>query len=308
MRKCFFNDFSYKYVYEGKNLEIVEDIIDNRSCFDDWDIYNKSDELIDNKLVKEDLNNQWNNHVSDTIEDFFSQKIESRWNNVLSYLKTIISSKKTIQTRSEFKDELLEFVAIQYARRDENLRELIIDPTIELACTVFESDEIEKRMRGEIDNDSYKKNLFLSQLYSYIKYKEHGQEKYKENAIKKIIEMLKSRGVIVFLKAPNSVNFITSDNPCYINPNSKDKSNNIAGMFLPLSKDICLYIGYYDQDKFENKYFIYDIGDTNTKYINSLTVLNSIQYVGSSDMSIKKDIDSILNAKEWNEFFLRSWE
>ncbi len=114
-------------------------------AFDDWDIYNKSDELIDNKLVKEDLNNQWNNHVSDTIEDFFSQKIESRWNNVLSYLKTIISSKKTIQTRSEFKDELLEFVAIQYARRDENLRELIIDPTIELACTVFESDEIEKK-------------------------------------------------------------------------------------------------------------------------------------------------------------------
>lgn len=101
--------------------------------------------------------------------------------------------------RAEYKQYLLEFIAIQLSRRYENLKRLGIDKTVDIFINIMKQAIPEKFLRETIDSENFKEDLWLIQLYKYVKNNSLlGTDDFKDNSISKIIDSINYQMQVCF--------------------------------------------------------------------------------------------------------------
>ena len=232
----------------------------------------------------------WENKVGKSIEKYFADKLEMGWNSILDYTENyIMKHKNTVQKK--YYDELLEFSMVQFLRRKENLYNLGLDWIFDILKSIFE-EEINVDS-SEIFNYEFKEAAWIFELYKHSQYK----NTHNKNIIDEGIASIKNLFQPCFIISNSYVDFITSDNPCFI---IKSNPNYTNGIYLPINKRVCLFMCRFEKSKIASKhYIILEADENNVKYINNLIKRNALNEIAFWENDISKIISNKFNAKSW---------
>lgn len=276
-----------KVFYNNVEINTKKLFLENIEHISQWD-YRSVDS--NKKADIMNIKKTWGNKVGNSIEKYFARELESNWGKILEYTENkIIKRKNTVQKK--YYDELLEFVIVQLLRRKENLYELGLDWIINTLKSIFEEET--KEDFSNIFNDEMKEASWIFELYKYVQNKNTENQ----NAIKKCIDVLKYQFQPCFIVSNSAIDFITSDNPCFL---VKSNPNYTNGIYFPINKKVCLFMCRLAETEMDSKhYIILDADGNNVKYINNLVRKNALSHIAF----YKDDVSKIIS----NKFVKASW-
>lgn len=296
-KKLYEESAKYKIVNGDLAIETFDEYIkyyDNGLGFKYYD--KDSDEEI--VSFNNTLNKIWGKNISKIIENYFDIELENKWNFFLEYLNDTLLKKKTFMVRDEYFEYLAEFIIVQLFRRFENVKLFGIEPTLKTITQSMNSDGLEKYL---MNDKEFCDTFCINHIYRFIKYKASDKKEYNKNSIVKVIKWMSQEIQIVFLIS-NSVDFITSDNPCFIS-----KTNNAMGdttIFMPINKSVCAMFVRKSSNMKSNKHYLMNISSGNVKYLNYLVAKNCISHIAyDTENDISELIDSKFNEAEWGTMF-----
>jgi hypothetical protein len=271
----------------------------------EWEIRDKDNNIINSEQIKLSLEEVWEENIGKLIENYYSRNIENNWNIFLHYINNELLLKKSWMVSGKQKDYFLEFIAIQLCRRTENLKKFGLDLAVGIFVDIMIELIPEDFLRETIDSNDYKEDLFLIQLYKYVKYRQTKDINYENNSITKIIDLLDKQIQICFLQAPSNVDFITSDNPCIHIPLGSMQLNYFSGIYLPINKKLCAFLCKNREGFTLNKYLIMDISNQNVTFINHIIVQNCISKIAYDKPSVSNLIQISPDINGWVEMFAK---
>lgn len=219
-------------------------------------------------------------HIIET--DYFANKVERNWKTFLNYVNSTLMNKKVIKIAESYKSEFLEFFAIQFFRKVENFKWLIMDNILDTVDDMLVDGKLTANERMNTTD-----SLFFNALLK--------QSKGERNHINTMIEVFGCDFQIMFLFSNGNTSFITSDNPCFYYNALNEKC---AGTYMPINKKVCAYL-VKPKVVQESKYLIVDISENNTKYINKLISDHSITSLGYDSADIGNLFEANFNEREW---------
>lgn len=267
----------YKIIYKDKELDSLEGYNSKYYDFDNWIILNKDNNKISTKqknIIKHTIDQS---NVLD-IENLWDKKYESRWNGLLEIIKQKINENSNIQT-------------------DEFYKGLLIKWIVSLDWRAFETNEQFKNDFDEIVKLTELNKIEIPENERTFKECKYASEDIKHNLLLKFFsEFLNDKGVmykiaqsyiknlnIIFLKAPEDIEFITSDNPSFTYI-----EDGIKNHIMPVTPKIL--IALVVNDTTINKYFIKDITVNEVKKYNKIIADNAYRHIIACSNNIEKSL------------------
>lgn len=271
------NELNVTVTYNDIKIISFTEYVDHLDCFEDW-IYTTKDGVIIENTVVCDL---FTKKISEIIEKYFANNIENSWPVIKEYVTTIIMNNRGTVS-AEHKEILIEFTVVQLLRRFENMQAMGLSNVIAMMNKVF----------GENIFDSfYEESLWLMQLYGYAIQKS-------SNSLIRSIQHILDNYQPCFLISTGSLDFITSDNPCY--NIEKTPYPFESGIYLPISPKVCLFLCNLTSYVDKTKYYIFEINDNNVKNINSKTKKYAIKNLAYHSDDISNLICDNIDKDNWN--------
>ena len=257
----------YIIIYEGKKLVSLREYNSKFYDYDNWCILDNNKHKISKKeknIIKQAIEQNRNFD----IENLWDRKYETKWKNILKVINQKINNTSDKYIDEFYKALLMKWiVSLDWRGFETNKTFQEIFNFIMVKIGIKKDDEDLKYIYEELRHE-----LLLRYFYEFLN---------NDGLIYGTAKYYIHNATIVFLKAPNNIEFITSDNPSFTYT-----KNGLNHHIMPISPKTLICIAKDKNHK--NKYLVKEINRNEVKEYNRIIKDNSFRYLIKKNINIKE--------------------